>query len=105
GTTGDPKGVMLLHSNLVSNTVAGAKVFPKIGSDDVALSFLPLCHVFERMSGYYLMLLTGATIAYAEGVEQVPSNMVEVRPTLMSSVPRLYEKMFAKVNEKVASDP
>jgi long-chain acyl-CoA synthetase len=105
GTTGQPKGVMLTHDNIVSNVVAGSKVFKDWSHDDVALSFLPLCHIFERMSGYYLMLYMGATIAYAESVEQVPANMAEVRPTLMCSVPRLYEKMYARVNEKVANDP
>ena len=105
GTTGDPKGVMLRHSNLVSNTLSAHKVFASLGPDDVALSFLPLCHVFERMAGHYLMLLAGATIAYAESVEKVPDNMGEVQPTVMCSVPRLYEKMYARVNEKVAGDP
>jgi long-chain acyl-CoA synthetase len=105
GTTGDPKGVMLTHSNLVSNTLGAGLVTDQLTNHDVALSFLPLCHVFERMSGHYLMLLKGCTIAYAEGVEQVPANMAEVRPTVMSSVPRLYEKMYARVHEKVAGDP
>ncbi len=105
GTTGDPKGVMLLHSNLVSNVIGARKVFASMGPEDVCLSFLPLCHVFERMAGYYLMLYVGACIAYAEGVEKVPENMLEAQPTLMCSVPRLYEKMYARVNEKVANDP
>ncbi len=104
GTTGDPKGVMLLHSNLVSN-VKGASQVVELTSEDVCLSFLPLCHVFERMAGHYLMLYAGATIAYAESVEKVPENMADIRPTVMCSVPRLYEKMYARINEKVSADP
>jgi long-chain acyl-CoA synthetase len=105
GTTGEPKGVMLTHANIVSNVQAAIAAFPVFGPDDVALSFLPLCHIFERMAGHYMMLSRGVTIAYAESVEAVPANMAEVRPTVMCSVPRLYEKMHARVLEKVAADP
>jgi len=105
GTTGEPKGVMLSHANIVSNVDAAVAAFPVFGPDDVALSFLPLCHIFERMAGYYMMLSRGVTIAYAESVEAVPANMAEVRPTVMCSVPRLYEKMHARIQEKVAADP
>ncbi len=105
GTSGDPKGVMLSHGNLVSNALGAAQAFPQIRPDWVCLSFLPLCHVFERTAGHNLMLHAGVTIAYAESVERVVENMVEVRPQIISSVPRLYEKMYARVHEKVAKDP
>lgn len=98
GTTGEPKGVMLTHGNLMSNVTAVTRLARFVG-DDVALSFLPLSHVFERMAdfGYFA---AGATIAYAESIDRVPDNMLEVRPTLVASVPRLYEKMYARVLER-----
>ena len=98
GTTGDPKGVMLTHDNIYSNVSAARTIIPFTGQD-VALSFLPLSHIFERMAGHYLMFSTGTTIAYAESIDTVPINMQEVRPTLVASVPRLYEKMYARVLE------
>ncbi len=98
GTTGDPKGVMLSHDNIYSNVAASRTAIP-FGGHDVALSFLPLSHIFERMAGHYLMWATGTSIAYAESIDTVPANMQEVRPTLVLSVPRLYEKMYARVLE------
>jgi len=105
GTTGQPKGVMLVHSNIVSNVLAGLSIFDGIGPNDTHLSFLPLCHILERTGGHYVMLHTGATIAYAESIDTVPANMLEVRPTLMIAVPRFFEKVHARVQEKVAADP
>jgi long-chain acyl-CoA synthetase len=99
GTTGDPKGVMLTHDNIFSNVRAARAVVPFAGEDS-CLSFLPLSHIFERMAGHYLMLDTGTSIAYAESMEKVRDNLPEVRPTLVLSVPRLYEKMYAAVLEK-----
>ena len=98
GTTGEPKGVMLTHDNIYSNVMASAAEIPFAGAD-VCLSFLPLSHIFERMAGHYLMLHTGTSIAYAESIDTVPINMQEIRPTLVLSVPRLYEKMYARVLE------
>lgn len=103
GTTGAPKGVMLTHDNLSCNVRASAAVIPFRTGADVALSFLPLSHIFERMAGHYLMLHVGCSIAYAESIETVPANLLEVRPTLVLSVPRLYEKMYARVLENAAA--
>jgi long-chain acyl-CoA synthetase len=97
GTTGDPKGVMLTHGNLASNLAAvsqhGVIEFQK---GDVALSFLPLSHVFERLVDYYYWLF-GVSIAYAESIDKVADNLGEVKPHYMVSVPRLFEKIYAKV--------
>jgi long-chain acyl-CoA synthetase len=102
GTTGEPKGVMLTHDNIYSNVMAGAVQVPFAGAD-TCLSFLPLSHIFERMAGHYLMMQTGTSIAYAESIDTVPIDMQTVRPTLVLSVPRLYEKMYARVLENALS--
>jgi long-chain acyl-CoA synthetase len=102
GTTGLPKGVMLTHDNIYSNVMAASTAVP-FGGNDTALSFLPLSHIFERMAGHYLMLHTGTSIAYAESIDTVPINMQEIKPTLVLSVPRLYEKMYARVLENALS--
>lgn len=102
GTTGEPKGVALTHDNIFSN-VAAARAVVDFRGTDVGLSFLPLSHIFERMAGHYLMFATGTSIAYAQTIDTVPQNMLEVRPTIMVSVPRLYEKMYARVLESATS--
>jgi long-chain acyl-CoA synthetase len=96
GTTGAPKGVMLSHDNIHSNVEATRRVVPI--ENDTALSFLPLSHIFERMGDYWFFA-TGTTIAYVDNFDLVPQAMQEVRPTIALSVPRLYEKMYARVLE------
>ncbi len=98
GTTGEPKGVMLTHGNFCANITAALQVLRIVPSDS-CLSFLPLSHSFERMAGHYTMLHGGATISYAESWEKVADNLREVRPTVVLSVPRLYEKVYARVTE------
>jgi len=95
GTTGEPKGVMLTHGNMLSNCEASVRSLP-ISPDEVLCSFLPLSHSFERMAGYYVALLyAGAVVYYAESVQRLAANLLEVRPTVLCSVPRIYEKVYA----------
>ena len=101
GTTGHPKGVMLSHHNLVANLVDVDQVID-ITDDDTALSFLPLSHVFERMV-VYLYLYKGATIAFAEAINTLSRDMQQVRPTIMTGVPRVYEKLRARIIGAVAA--
>jgi long-chain acyl-CoA synthetase len=96
GTTGVPKGVMLTQRNLVSNVEAIIRAI-QFTSDDVFLSFLPLAHIYERTAGFYLPIRIGGAIAYCESLFTVADNMAEVRPTIMFSVPRLYETMREKM--------
>lgn len=100
GTTGQPKGAMLTHRNIVSNVKAAHECI-SISEQDRCLSFLPLCHSFERTAGYYAMIVGGAEIYYAESVDTVARNMTEVHPTIVVSVPRLFEKIYNLVNKSV----
>ena len=102
GTTGKPKGVMLSHRNFLSNVEAVNEVVP-VKENDVFLSFLPLSHVLERTAGYYMPICYGATIAYAESIKQLSFNLKEVRPTIMISVPRVFEKFHDAVWDKINS--
>ncbi|MDC1451803.1 long-chain fatty acid--CoA ligase [Vicingaceae bacterium] len=98
GTTGRPKGVMLTHKNLVSNSLASRKRLPLV-SDSKSLSFLPLCHVYERMISY-LYFYTGTSIYYAESLETIGDNLREVKPDVFTAVPRLLEKVYDKIVAK-----
>jgi len=102
GTTGEPKGVMLTHKNIVSNVKSAHEVFD-IDKNDVFLSFLPLCHIFERTTGYYTAFSSGAIIAYAESIEKITQNMTEIKPTVMTVVPRLFERMYSKIIRNIES--
>ena len=99
GTTGVPKGVMLSHNNIVSNVIDSEKRFPFELGKSKALSFLPVCHSFERMV-LYLYQYCGVEIYFAESIEKMAENVKEVKPNVMTAVPRLYEKVFDKIIAK-----
>ena len=104
GTTGVPKGVVLTHKNIMSNVTSALEAFP-INKDDVFLSFLPLCHIFERMAGYYTAFAAGGMVCYAESIEKISTNLAEINPTIMTSVPRLFERIYSRIIRKVESQP
>ena len=104
GTTGPPKGVMLTHKNFMSN-VATASDLITIYDTDICLSFLPLSHVLERMSGYYSSLFNGVTIAHAQSMDTLLDDIGDIKPHYMVSVPRLYEKVHAGVLANIESEP
>jgi long-chain acyl-CoA synthetase len=100
GTTGKPKGVMLSHANMLSNAYATHDTFA-VRVDDVFLSFLPLSHTFERTLGYYLTVMTGATVAFARSIPQLAEDLQSIRPTLLISVPRIYERVYGAIRAKL----
>lgn len=95
GTTGEPKGVMLMNKNFASNAITVSGLV-NLSPFDVELAFLPLSHVLERVC-YYAMIFSGSVIVYADSLEKVPQNMVEVKPTVLISVPRLFEKIHTRI--------
>ena len=101
GTTGSPKGVMLTQDNVHSN-VQGVRPLMPANTSDTALSLLPLSHIFER-TGDYFLFANGVRVAYAESIDTVPVNMSEIKPSLMMAVPRLYEKIYARVLENAVA--
>lgn len=103
GTTGEPKGVMLTHGNVASNVMDGSAVV-RVDSEDVALSFLPLSHAFER-AVVFMYLYHGTTVTFAESLETIARDLGAVSPTVMTGVPRVYEKFHARVHEAVAGAP
>ncbi|WP_022834314.1 AMP-dependent synthetase/ligase [Salisaeta longa] len=101
GTTGEPKGVILTHRNFCSNVKAALQRVP-FNDDDHHLSFLPLCHAFERTAGFTAVLSAGGTISYAESIEAVSQNLLETKPTVMISVPRMFEKVYNRVTKQAS---
>ncbi len=99
GTTGDPKGVMLTHDNLTFNLVANVERLTDLGPDDIALSYLPLSHVYER-TVMNVFVYSGVSMYFAESVDAVAQNLMEVKPTVMTSVPRIFEKILAKIEDE-----
>lgn len=100
GTTGKPKGVMLSHLNILSNAHSCLDTFA-VESDDLFLSFLPLSHAFERTLGYYLTVMTGATVAFARSIALLSEDLQTIKPTLLISVPRIYERIYAAISSKL----
>ena len=96
GTTGRPKGVMLSHRNILWDVQAVLKLVPGY-VEDIYLSFLPLSHSFERSVGYYLPMMTGSSVAFARSVQELAEDLLTIRPTMLVSVPRIYERVYAKL--------
>lgn len=105
GTTGDPKGVMLTNKNFMSNALESAKLIIPPNITPLELSFLPLSHVLERVVYYAIVLISGGQVAYAESIDAISKNLMEVKPNIIVSVPRIYEKIHAKVMSGVNSSP
>ncbi len=104
GTTGKPKGVMLTHRNLISNAWGALHVF-SIYPNDIFLSFLPLSHALERMAGYCVPIMSGASVAFARSIQQLQEDLAKVRPTIMVTVPRIFERIQSGLRNKLEKGP
>jgi long-chain acyl-CoA synthetase len=104
GTSGRPKGVMLSHYNILTNAYSSSLVVP-LSRHDLLLSFLPLSHTFERTAGYYVPMMCGATVAYARSIQQLQEDLLAVQPTILVSVPRIYERVYSGIRAKLAEGP
>jgi long-chain acyl-CoA synthetase len=104
GTTGRPKGVMLTHWNIMSNVRAGMNSIV-VKTSDRFLSFLPLSHMFERMAGYYLPMMGGGEVVYARSIAELSENLQAKKPTILVSVPRIFERVYGKIKAQLAQGP
>jgi len=106
GTTGKPKGVMLSHHNILYNAYASLNTFKEgLDSTDIFLSFLPLSHTFERTAGYYMAMMAGAAVGYARSIPLLADDMKIIRPTVLASVPRIYERIYNAIHAKLEEGP
>jgi len=104
GTTGNPKGVMLCHANILANAHASVSRVP-VGAGDLLLSFLPLSHTLERTAGYYVPMMAGACVAHVRSLKRLADDLAAVRPTIIISVPRIYERVQKKITGGLAAGP
>jgi len=104
GTTGNPKGVMLSHYNILWNAASAANC-EAFFTDDVFLSFLPLSHMFERTAGYYMPMITGSRVTYARSIELLAEDLMLIRPTILVTVPRIFERVFNKIKAQLEEKP
>ena len=102
GTTGKPKGVMLSHRNILANVQSGLAVY-EVYPEDIFLSFLPLSHMFERTCDYYLNVVSGASVVFSRSIPQLAEDFRIVQPTIIFSVPRIYERFLAAINDQLKS--
>ncbi|RPI17000.1 MAG: long-chain fatty acid--CoA ligase [Ignavibacteriae bacterium] len=105
GTMGNPKGVSLTHKNILTNIESAKKAFPMLSEKDKFLSFLPLAHSYERTAGYYLALSLGAEIYYAQNIDTLQTQFLEVKPTIIIAVPLLYSRIYSRLMKSVQAMP